>query len=139
METFLNRTPGLRELRSRIRDTIEKRGYLIGLDGRPLTIRKEHAALNTLLQSAGAILCKRWIVECERKLQDLGLSHGWDGDYCLVAWVHDEQEWACRTPETAEIVKLVAIETAVGVGRIYGFRCPLTADARIGKTWAEVH
>ena len=43
------------------------KGSLPGLDGRRVLIRSDHAALNTLLQSAGAIVMKQG-VECCRVL-----------------------------------------------------------------------
>ena len=36
-----------------------KSGFVKGLDGRKLTVRSAHAALNTLLQGAGAIVMKK--------------------------------------------------------------------------------
>ena len=65
-----------------------KRHYLKGLDGRLLHVRSPHSALNLLLQSAGALICKKWIVETERRLINRGLKHGWDGDFAYMAWVH---------------------------------------------------
>ena len=65
-----------------------KRHYLRGLDGRILHVRSPHSALNLLLQSAGAIICKQWIVLTEQMLYEQGLRHGWDGDYAFMAWVH---------------------------------------------------
>ena len=65
-----------------------KKGYLKGLDGRLLHVRSTHAALNTLLQSAGALVCKKWLVILEEELKARGLKHGWDGDYAFSAWVH---------------------------------------------------
>nr|DAL93621.1 MAG TPA: DNA POLYMERASE [Caudoviricetes sp.] len=64
---------------------------IVGLDGRPVYVRSPHSALNTLLQSAGALICKAWVVETERMLrEEEGLKHGWDGDFALMAWVHKQ-------------------------------------------------
>jgi hypothetical protein len=52
---FLANTPALGALRKRI-DRESGKGWLRGLDGRRLTIRSAHSALNVLLQSAGAIV-----------------------------------------------------------------------------------
>lgn len=63
---------------------------LCGIDGRLVYVRSPHSALNTLLQSSGALLCKAWVVETNRLLkEDCGYKHGWDGDYALMAWVHN--------------------------------------------------
>lgn len=64
---------------------------IVGLDGRPVYVRSPHSALNTLLQSAGALICKAWVVETERMLrEEEGFKHGWDGDFALMAWVHKQ-------------------------------------------------
>ena len=65
-----------------------KRKYLKGLDGRHLHVRSLHSALNLLLQSAGALLCKKWIVLTEERLIKRGLKHSIDGDFFIMAWVH---------------------------------------------------
>lgn len=69
--------------------TLDVTHCIIGLDGRPVYVRSPHSALNTLLQSAGALVCKAWVVETERMLrEEEGFKHGWDGDFALMAWVH---------------------------------------------------
>ena len=65
-----------------------KRHFLYGLDKRKLHVRSIHSALNLLLQSAGALVCKKWIVLTEERLLAKGLKHGWDGDFCYLVWVH---------------------------------------------------
>lgn len=66
-----------------------KRRFIKGIDGRKVFVRSDHSALNTLLQSAGALICKAWIIEVERVLiENYGLKQGWDGDFALMAWVH---------------------------------------------------
>lgn len=130
--------PALSKLVSGVR-AASKKGYLIGLDGRRLHIRSPHAALNTLLQSAGAIVCKKWLVILESELQSLGYKHGWDGDYAFCAWSHDEVQVACRNQEVAEVVAKLATECVTKAGEYFNFRCPLAGEAKIGKTWAETH
>src|SRR5690606_28269302 len=71
-ENFLKRTPALKRLREDVAAAVKKRGYLIGIDGRKLHVRSEHAALNTLLQSAGALLVKQATVNLYRELSRRG-------------------------------------------------------------------
>lgn len=137
-KTFLKKTPALKKLIEAVRASA-KRGFLIGLDRRQLHVRSAHSALNTLLQSAGALICKKWIVLVEEELQARGLKHGWDGDYALLAWVHDEIQVACRTPEIAKIVAEVATSCVTKAGEYFNFRCPLAGEAKIGANWAECH
>ena len=95
---FLKATPAIKNLRDAVQNVIVetdrgkvvrwKRHYLKGLDGRLLHVRSPHSALNLLLQSAGALVCKKWIVRTEERLIQRGLKHGWDGDFAYMAWVH---------------------------------------------------
>ena len=79
-ETFLSNTPSLERVRG---DThIEaKSGVLTGLDGRKLRVRSEHAALNTLLQGAGAIVMKQALIHLSDRLKNI--------PHRFVANVHD--------------------------------------------------
>ena len=102
-------------------------------------VRSAHAALNTLLQSAGAIICKKWLVLLEDELQNGRLKHGWDGDYAFCAWSHDETQIACRTPEIAEIIAEKARQAVQWAGEHFAFRCPLAGESKIGSHWGETH
>ena len=94
---FLKATPAIKKLQQSVKNLLStynvemrqrewKTRYLKGLDGRLLYTRSIHSALNLLLQSAGAIVCKYWIVRTEERLLNLGLDHG--KDFQLMAWVH---------------------------------------------------
>jgi DNA polymerase I-like protein with 3'-5' exonuclease and polymerase domains len=135
---FLAKTPALKRLKDAVGDAA-KRGHLIGLDGRILHVRSQHAALNTLLQSAGAIICKKWLVILEERLQIQGFKHGWDGDYAFCAWSHDEVQIACRTPEIATVIAWFATKAVEQAGAHFNFRCPLAGEAKVGSHWGETH
>ena len=135
---FLRSLPALGRLSEAVKEAA-KRGYLLGLDGRRLHIRSSHAALNTLLQSAGALVCKKWLVILEEELQKSGLQHGWDGDYAFCAWSHDEVQIACRTPEIATTVANLATACVPKAGEYFNFRCPLAGEAKMGVTWHDTH
>ena len=137
-ERFLKSLPALRYLSDSVK-LAAKRGYIIGLDKRHVHVRSSHAALNTLLQSAGALICKKWLVLMEEHLQAVGLRHGWEGDYCFCAWSHDECQVACKNRETAEKVGAVALECIVKAGEYFNFKCPLEGEAKYGNNWADTH
>lgn len=149
-KAFLEKTPAIANLRNDIeRVLVAKRGYggrifkwnrryLKGLDGRPLKVRSVHSALNLLLQSAGAIICKKWITLWEKNLvEKYGLNHG--KDFMFMAWVHDEGQVACRTKEIAELVVKVAQESMRETQKYYGFRVQLDTEGMIGKNWSDCH
>lgn len=147
---FLKANPAIVQLRKAIHDCLvseEYRGkiikwhrkYLKGLDGRHLHVRSVHSALNLLLQSAGALVCKYWIVRTEERLIARGLKHGWDGDFALMAWVHDEQQIACRTPEISDIVIAEAQAAMRDTQAHFHFRVQLDIDGMKGKNWYDCH
>lgn len=137
-QKFLRSLPALGRLVEAVQGAA-KRGYLVGLDGRHIHVRSSHAALNTLLQGAGALVCKKWLVLLEEHLQAAGLNHGWDGDYAFCAWSHDECQIACRTPEIATAVRKMAEDCVLKAGDYFGFRCPTAGESKVGKTWADTH
>ena len=137
-QKFLRSLPALGRLVEAVQGAA-KRGYLVGLDGRHIHVRSSHAALNTLLQSAGALVCKKWLVLLEEHLQAAGLRHGWDGDYAFCAWSHDECQIACRSPEIAAAVRKMAEDCVLKAGDYFGFRCPTAGESKVGKTWADTH
>lgn len=146
---FLKATPAIKSLRDAVQNTLVetdrgriirwKRHYLRGLDGRLLHVRSPHSALNLLLQSAGAVICKQWIVLTEQRLVEQGLKHGWDGDFAFMAWIHDEFQCACRTPEIAQLVLDTAQAAMRETQEYFGFRMQLDTEGKIGKNWADCH
>lgn len=147
---FLKANPAIVQLRKAIHDCLvaeEYRGkiikwhrkYLKGLDGRHLHVRSVHSALNLLLQSAGALVCKYWIVRTEERLIARGLKHGWDGDFALMAWVHDEAQYACRTEEIANIVIEEGEKAMRDTQAHFNFRVQLDVDGMKGKNWYDCH
>ena len=134
---FLRSLPALGRLVEAVQSA-SKRGYLIGLDGRRIHVRSPHAALNTLLQGAGAVVCKQWLVFLEQDLSSK-FKHGWDGDYAFCAWSHDECQIACRTQEVADYVAKTAPFMVTMAGDHFGFRCRLDGESKMGTTWADTH
>ena len=128
---FLENTPALAELRDRV-STAANRGYLRGLDGRRLWIRSEHAALNTLLQSAGAVVMK--------KALDIFVEYAakWKLEYKLVGSIHDEYQIEALEKD-AKNVGYLMVESIKAAGIHFNMRCPLDGEYKIGNNWAETH
>jgi DNA polymerase I-like protein with 3'-5' exonuclease and polymerase domains len=97
-----------------------------------LHIRHEHAALNTLLQGAGAVVCKQWLVEMDRMVWEHGL------DAKLVASVHDEYQFEVAKPDIESFTKITK-EAMYATKEILNFRCDLDSDFKVGNNWAETH
>lgn len=136
-EQFLAATPALANLRKAVTKAAE-RGYLVGLDGRRLPIRSAHAALNTLLQSAGAIISKRWWLECFAEAERRGLKYGWDNDFTCLGYIHDELQWAVRGDKAEEFGQMV-VDCAAKAGEFFNFKCPIGAEFKVGANWKDCH
>jgi DNA polymerase I-like protein with 3'-5' exonuclease and polymerase domains len=131
---FMDATPGLRKLREKLEACARRCGCLPGLDGRRVPVRALYTALNFIVTSSEAIICKRWLVQTYDELR-ARFRYGWDGDVVIVLWVHDEIVCACRPEVAAEVGELLA-RHAKEAGEFYGFKVPLDADYKIGRSWA---
>jgi DNA polymerase I-like protein with 3'-5' exonuclease and polymerase domains len=132
IDSFLENTPKLRTLREDVARICKSSGSLPGLDGRRLYVRSDHAAVNTLLQGAGAIVMKQALVILDERLSKLGV------DYKFVANVHDE--WQIEVAEAyADMVGKLGVQAIEEAGRVLEMRCPLTGAYRVGNSWKETH
>ena len=131
IKKFLERTPALMRLRENVARW-SKSGTIPALDGRLLHIRSEHAALNTLLQGAGAIICKQWLVHIMERVIKAGLN------VRLVASIHDEYQFEVAIPDVNRFCNLTK-EAMTQTQKILGVKCELDCDYKVGKTWADTH
>lgn len=136
-ERFLKATPAIANLKNNV-GRAAQRGHIRGLDGRLLPVRSEHSSLNLLLQNCGATLCKAWIVGIERSLIEQGLRHGWDGEFAFLAFIHDEVQIAVREGFEQQVGE-ICVNVAKQTGERFGFKCPLSAEYKVGSNWAETH
>jgi len=138
-EKFESDLPAYKKLVTTVKSAAS-RGWIKGIDKRKIGIRGQHAALNTRLQSAGAVICKQWLCDFDDLLKSKGFKHGWDGEYAFLSFSHDEVQVAVRdNPELIEIVKEAAIVTGRSAGIPYDFKCPLDVEVKVGKNWATCH
>ncbi len=129
---------GLSKAMKQTAKEVEKASYILLPDGRRAYVRSEHAVLNTLLQGAGAVLCKHWINEFTRRVIPVLGPMGWDKQWFMCGWIHDEIQVACRK-EHADFIAKVAVEAAEAMTEKFSFRCPLTGEAKVGRDWASTH
>jgi DNA polymerase I len=134
VDGFMAATPGLRLLRERLKAHAQKHGWLPALDGRRVPVQALHSALNFIVTSSEAIICKRWLVNVHDELRTR-FRYGWDGDVVIVLWVHDELVCCCR-PEIADQVGEILVRHAREPAEFYGFKVPLDAEYKIGGSWA---
>lgn len=128
---FLEQTPALARLIGTVKKLAAK-GWVPGLDGRRIWVRSEHAALNSLLQGAGAIVMKKALCIFYDKIKE----NKWPVK--LVANVHDEFQFEVH-PDYAEIAGKAARQSIIDAGTHFKLRCPLDGEYKIGRNWKETH
>jgi DNA polymerase I len=130
-EKFLSNTPSLRDLRERV-GVAATRGYVLGLDRRRVSIRSEHAALNSLLQSAGAVVMKKALCLLHEYATLWGIK------FNIIGNIHDEIQTEVEQ-EKAEVFGRLAVSCIEAAGLHYELNCPLTGDYKVGNSWADTH
>jgi len=130
--TFYGNLPELPKLLKQVKQVVEKRGYLYGLDGRKIFCAQAYKALNYLLQSAEAIYMKYSQVFLSRAIKEEGL------DARFVATVHDEYSLEVVEAHIDRVKELTlwAMEEA---GTHLNITVPMEGDAKVGNNWMEVH
>lgn len=135
---FGDRIPELIKLKENIHKRVLEVGYIRGQDGRKLFMRSEHGELNTVLQSAGAIIMKKALFIADDDIQKAGLTPG--KDYEFILNVHDE--WQLEVVNEKIVVDNVSqiLENSIKkAGEYFNFPCSMKGTVKIGTNWAETH
>lgn len=127
--------PALGALQKAVKEKAQK-GFLKGLDGRKLRVRGLHAALNTLLQSAGAIVMKKALVLAYLAFRARSWEFG--REFAFVLNVHDEFQIECQE-DLAQEIGAIAAEAIKQAGEAFNLRCPLAGSQDVGSCWAATH
>jgi DNA polymerase-1 len=131
IDKFLNSMPALK----RVRDSVTKaagKGKIKGIDGRLLHIRSPHSALNTLIQGAGAVVCKVWLIHMMTRIKVLGI------DAKLVASIHDEYQFEVLNKDVQRFGQ-VTKDAMKDTEKELRMKCPLDNEWKVGRTWAQTH
>lgn len=131
-EQFLNNIPGLKSLKDDVTDQARKDKGVLLVDGRRVPVRSQHAALNTLLQGSGAMVCKKWLVNVYKEKKDRNMPAK------ILAWVHDEIQSSVDSSVVAEY-KDILLMCANKVQQQYNLHVPIDAEAMSGTNWKETH
>ncbi len=131
-EAYLKGIPSLNDLVNELKDNTKRHGFLIGVDGRRLTSRSSHSALNLMIQSTGAIVMKRAMQIANSKFRNKGVTFG------LVTFMHDEFQIIVK-PKYIDFAKEAMIQSIIEAGQYYDLNCPLDGEAKVGVTWLHTH
>ena len=132
IKKFLKNMPAMKRVKQNIQNVASKKHKVKGIDGRFLKIRSPHAALNTYIQGAGAVVCKDWLVNMTQRVKQSGL------DAKLVASIHDEYQFEVAKKDVKEFGK-ISKEAIQFTEKTLELNCPLDSTWKEGETWAETH
>lgn len=135
---FLAENPCIAILIERMTEKAQS-GYIYGVDGRRITMRRDatgkvmvHKALNTLLQSAGAIVMKYAMLFLNKWIER-------DGVRCAkVIDMHDEGQFTVHRDDVNKL-RILTEECVRKAGEYLKMECPLASDCKIGLNWQHTH
>ena len=125
---YVEAIDGLDQLLKAVKHRGEQ-GFIKGIDGRKILVDSPHKALNYLLQGSAGIIAKRQMVIANENLPPTAHQLG---------FIHDELQYEVHKHHSKDLAFLLEL-SAVMAGEYYSLRCPIAAEAKIGKTWADVH
>ena len=128
---FLSNMPALKRVRDSVTNSASK-GKIKGIDGRLLHVRSPHSALNTLLQGAGAVVCKLWLINMNKRIQASGV------DAKLVASIHDEYQYEVSKKDVKKFGSITK-DAMKDTEQQLQMKCPLDNEWKEGTTWAQTH
>ena len=131
IDTYLSNLPTLKLLRNQVQEASIK-GKIRGLDGRYHYTRSPHSSLNTLIQGAGAIICKDWLLNILDGVDKLGL------DAKLVASIHAEYQFEVAKTDAERFGQLTGDAMKITEEGL-AIKCPLDSEFKVGETWATTH
>lgn len=130
--SFLRQIPSIPRLTKAILATLAGRDYLRGLDGRAMPVRRKSAALNTLLQGAGAIVMKKACILLDRSLRAHAIPAYFVGN------IHDEWQMEVKSGYEHAVGEL-GVQAIRQAGIELKFNMPLDGEFKMGYNWAETH
>ena len=141
MEKYFEHYAGVRAYMDGVVEQGKSQGYVSTLYGRRRWLPElkssnfntrsfgERVALNMPIQGTAADIIKLAMIRVEHRLAQEGLQAQ------LVLQVHDELIVECPQAEADTVARLLTQEME-GVAQL---AVPLTAEAKVGQTWAEAH
>lgn len=134
IEAFWNSQAGLKRAKEALEVALRKKGHIRGLDGRKLYLTAKHTLLNYYIQSAAAIIFKKWMILFDNLIEDAGFRF-------LIKQIiayHDELQFkAC--PDVFNWAVQGLSYTCMQSGEHYNIKVPIECETKVGITWADTH
>lgn len=131
-EKYLQYVPNLECLLNTLKESYQKYQGVIGIDGRMIKVRSEHALLNTLCQSFGAIAAKVWTTRVIQEIKAKQIPAK------LIIFYHDELVIETEEKYAKEVGEIL-VKSVEWAGTYLKSNVPLTGEYKIGMNWGEIH
>ena len=133
---FEKSLPALKTLVDAVKTKFKTTGWIKGLDGRRLIPKAEYSALNTLIQSAGALIVKQGTIILNKELHKAGFV--WGKDYAMVLHIHDEMQFYVNKNKIEQF-KIIAKSIFGKTQDFFKFRTKLDGEIKVGLNWSDTH
>jgi DNA polymerase-1 len=133
-EMMIASIPGFHELIDSLEAELDKTGRIKLCDGTPILVPSPHMVIPYLLQGDESRLMKRAMIYLDQEVRRRGLVE----DVLKVGDIHDEWQIRVRKKRLEEFLSF-ALTVFPRAGESFGYKVPITGDAKVGNTWAETH
>ncbi len=130
-ENFVNAVPAYGQLKQDVEKAASK-GWIKALGNNRIKVNSSHTSLNSLLQSAGAVVASKWVTLLDKEIKKQNL------DVTVIGWIHDEVQCAVKKGQEEYVGNLIR-RCAKEAGEVYKLRIPIDAEFSVGRTWADTH
>ena len=134
MNKYKKALPALAALIERVNGDIEERGWIEGLDGRPIVLKADerHKALNYLIQGAEAVVMKYTVAMAHEQLKAANI------DAAITLFYHDEVTYEVKSDQ-AKQAKEIIMQAFEEAPKELGIDIMTCGDCKIGKDYYDVH
>mgnify|MGYP001246175808 CR=1 FL=1 len=129
---YIEAVDGLDRLLSAIKEKAAS-GKIRSIDGRNILLDSQHKALNYCLQSGAGTIAKRWMVMANDYIKEHPYYEARQ-----LGFIHDELQFEAPLKYTNDVQFILELNAA-RAGEFYELRCPVAAESKVGRTWADVH
>jgi len=134
---FIDKTVGYKDLKDKYTKYADTHGYIIGVDGRRLTVRSSHSVLNLLFQGTAAVVSKQWNINAEEMFK-AKYNKGYMKDFWQNAVIHDEIQYSVKNELILEFKPLLE-QAATFISKQLNLNVPMAAEAASGQSWYDCH
>lgn len=130
-KVMMKHVPGLQEATTMLEEQFSKYQAIKLIDGSWIPCRKRSALINTFCQGSGACVSKVWTCKYRLDITKQGI------DSKHIIFYHDSNTDETSS-ECARAVARIMVNGCIWAGEYLNCKIPLSGEASVGNSWAEV-